>query len=278
MFNKKVIFIVVTFFLLIQPLSLASRPYYTYGYDAYAELPSFPDDFFEIQSLLSSQSIQASQIDVSYYQPEILPTWSSMHEEIYGSEKTYANQGIFIYPSRFDVYGSISNETINLSALVYAHPGVSTYQGTELYLVCNESLADAQFTCNPIYLLGPTYPVFKIGWMQLITFSFTIYDEYKNITISIKERDPPEIKEKEFKEQYGKAYSACGSLLSESIDRCRVYIHGKGERNETKEETTKNIFHISSLIPFFIIFALLMFVSWLIYALRKKKEREQESS
>lgn len=120
--------------------SLADRPDYPFSDDVFSELEPFPDDFYDIKTLFATQMITASHLSSSYYQPELLPLWNITATDIYGTDKIHANQGIFLYPSRFDIYNLPVDDSLTLSTLIYAYPGVNTYQGTEIYFTYDEHL------------------------------------------------------------------------------------------------------------------------------------------
>lgn len=262
---------IIVIILLIPSIALADRPDYSFSDDVFSELEPFPDDFWEIERLFSSQSIRASQLNESYFQPEILPTWSDICNDIYGTDKVFANQGIFIYPSRFDVYNSRVGNTLRISALIYAHPGVSTYQGSEVFLDFNKEVVNVTLLTNKTYVLGPTYPVFNNTWMQLLELKITIIDDKENTTVSIRERDPPYKTDKEFKNKYGKDnYSKCQSLLSEEVNRCTIYIHARqGEKVESQVVDDLNTFTIVLVGFVLFLFLILQYV----YKQRRKKRR-----
>lgn len=267
--------IIVITILLIPSIALADRPDYSFSDDIFSELEPFPNDFWEIERLFSTQSIMASQLNESYFQPEILPSWNEICNDIYGTNKVFANQGIFIYPSHFDVYNSHIDDTLKISALIYAHPGVSTYQGTEIFLDFNKEVVNVILLTNKTYVLGPTYPVFNNTWMQVLELEITIIDDKENTTISIRERDPPYKIDKEFKNKYGKDnYSKCQSLLSEEVNRCTIYIHGQqGEKAESQVVDDLNMFTIV-LVGFVILFLFLI----LQYVYRQRRRKRRHSS
>jgi len=253
------------------------RPQYSFSYELFKELLPFPEDFFQIKTLFDTQRILASKLDKEYFQPELLPTWNSTLKKIYEKNKLYENQGIFIYPSRFDVYGINKNDTFTISAFIYAHPGVSTYQGTETYLKYNESLVNATIITNNTYVLGPTQPVFSPLWMQVIEIKVKILDDRKNTTIKIKERNPPDEFNEKYKEIYGeKNYSACVSLLSEEIDRCRIHIHRKEIPKEKPEESNFMSFIVNTILPGFLIFIIAVFIVLFLRLKYDKAKRERE--
>ena len=247
----------------IPAIAIAERPHYNFSDSVFEDLPPFPDDFYQVKHLFDTQKILASQLSEDYYQPELLPTWNTICDRIYSSNKTYSYNGVFIYPSRFDIYNAKTNDTIILSALVYAHPGTSTYQGTQLYLVYNNKTVTAHLLTNNIYILSPTYPKFIPGWMQLVEIKITILDDTKNTTVQVKERDPPPEINDRYRQIYGSdSYSQCTSLLSEKISRCTIYIHGTPVN---AQQITYNPYYphiIHALLFLTLILLLIVYVIW----------------
>jgi len=253
----------------ISAVAIAERPHYNFSSSVFEDLPSFPGDFYQVKHLLDTQQILASQLSEDYYQPELLPSWNTICNSIYASNKTYSYNGVFIYPSRFDIYNAKTNDTIILSALVYAHPGVSTYQGTQLYLVYNDKIVTAHLLTNDIYILSPTYPKFIPGWMQLVEFKITILDNTKNTTVQIKERDPPPEINDRYRQIYGvENYSQCTSLLSEKISRCTIYIHG----TPVEEQQTIHNNSYYSCVTYVTLFLAFITLS-IVYVLWRRKRR-----
>jgi hypothetical protein len=250
------------------------RPQYSFSFDVFKDLPPFPQDFWSIKKLFDTQEIFASYLVKDYFQPEILPTWNSTFIKIYSTNKTFANQGIFMYPSRFSVYNINKNDSIYLSTLIYSCPGVSTYQGTEIYLDYNDSKINASLTGETIFVLGPTYPVFNKQWMQLLELKITIIDDKGDSVVNIRERDPSDIINDEYTKFYGKTnYSACASLLSEETNRCSIFIYGK-DINLQKDTKESNFF--INLI--FFIFIIILIILAIYYIGHKYEKAKRESS
>jgi len=253
------------------------RLQYNFSYEVFKDLEPFPEDFYEIKSLFETQQITASKLTKSYYQPEVLQSWNSTLKKIYEKNKQYENQGIFIYPSRFDIFNIHINDSLIISALIYAHPGVSTFQGTEIYFEYNETIVNVETLSNTTYVLGPTQPVFNSLWMQLIEFKISILDDKYNTTIKIRERNPSDEFNEKYKEKYGKQnYSECISLLSEKIDRCRIYIHSDYIPEKETVSSESNSF-IIPFIPLLIgIIILIVILSLGLKYDKKKAEREKQ--
>lgn len=290
---KKII-IVASLILLTSATALATpkintitgdyRPQYSFlssEYNPFVDLESFPDDFWDIRTKFATQSVLASKLGKAYYQPELLqPSWNASCEDWYSNNgKNYDFQGIFVYPSRFDVYNIHNGDTLTVSAFIYAHPCVSTYQGTEVYLTYNEEAVDVELLTDDVYVLGPTYPVFDPKWIQIIEFKLTILDENISSEIAVREHDPPYDFNQAMKDTYGRDnYSACQELLSEKMNRCTVFLYSEAiSQNESKDNS-------GVVVPFEIIvggviggcITVLLLVLWLKYGIRRRRRRNQE--
>jgi hypothetical protein len=257
------------------------RPQYIFlsnNYNPFIELESFPEDFWDIREQFATQNILASHLGKNYYQPELLqPVWNQSCMEWYGSNKIYDFQGIFIYPSRFDVYNIHNNDSLIISAFIYAHPCVNTFQGTQIYLVFDAEAVRVELLTNDTYVLSSTYPVFHPGWMQVVELRFTILDENKSSNIAIREKDPPFGFNEAMKNIYGaENYSECQELLSERINVCTVFIYGRGELfNQSGQLEQSNSISIPVIIGGFIIFLIMML--WLKYVIYKRRKDRQEN-
>lgn len=264
----------------INPVTGDYRPQYDFlsnDYNPFSELQPFPEDFWDVRLSFATQKVVANKLGNEYYQPELLqPSWNATCEDWYGSDKLYDYQGIFIYPSRFDIYNIHDGDTFTLSALIYAHPCVSTFQGTKVYLTFNDEAVQAELLSDDIYVLGPTYPHFNESWMQLIEWEITVLDEHQESKIAIREKDPPYAFNQEMKDKYGRSnYSACQEILSERLNRCTVYLHGEADDTIVEKEEFPWT-NVGIAIGGFIIFVILTL--WLKHVLRKRKKQNNHTS
>lgn len=263
--------IIITIILLISGITLADRPDYSFSHDVFQELPPFPHDFWEIEGLLSSQSIMASQLNESYFQPEILPGWKYWAERIYSNDSNiFGSYGIFIYPSLFNIHNIQKGDTIDISALIYTNLGIQKYQGAEIYFAYPEHIdIELLEPANPNILLSPTYPQFLLGWMKVIKLRIHINEE-KNASVTITERVPIDEYENKWKEIYQSDYISGNSLISQKIPKCRIELTVP-EKEVVVKESNINTLPVIFFITFII--AILSIVVWIKYDRRRKNNK-----
>ena len=205
------------------------RPKYTFSYDVFKELPSYPMDFTLRKNLFRTQEITARQLTPAYYlQPELLPGWDDWHDKIYGTNRSMiGTYGISMYPSRFDIVGMEVGETVNVSALLYSGFGVEIYQGALLEAVYDSTVVDVEMTdpASNVFLLPPTYPFFNASWCKVVVYQIKLLKE-GSTTIDMMERKPPDDIETEYQTLYGNKYISGGSILGLRVPKVRIYIVG----------------------------------------------------
>ena len=263
--------IIISIILLIPGIVLADRPDYSFSDNVFSELEPFPDNFYEIEGLLSSQSIMASQLNKSYYQPEILPMWDYWSEKVYSNNSnTFGSYGIFIYPSLFNINNVQKGDIIDVSALVYTNWGIQMYQGAEIYFTYSEHIeVELLKPDNPNILLSPTYPQFIPGWMQLIKIRIHVNEE-KNASINIGERVPIEEYDNEWKETYQSNYTSGNSLISQKISKCVIKL----TVTEKEQVMTENSYDYSTPIFIICIIAILLMLTWVRHDRNKRNNKE----
>lgn len=262
---------IIIIILLIPSTVIADRPNYSFSDDVFNELEPFPNDFWEIKSLLSSQSIMASQLNESYYQPELLPMWSYWAKRVYSNgSNTFGSYGIFIYPSLFNINNVQEGDVIDVSALIYTNWGIQMYQGAEIYFTYPDHIeVELLEPCNSNILLSPTYPQFIQGWMQLIEIRIHINEE-KNATINIAERTPIGEYDSEWKDTYQPNYTSGSSLISQRISKCQIKL-----TVPEKEVVEGNIYDYSMYVILFIVIAAVILSLGITYDRHKKKDKKR---
>jgi len=255
---KKLIIIIITIMLFSTTVLANSRPDYSFSDEVFKELPDFPSDFFDIKDLFSYQSITAEHLGEDYYQPELLPNWDYWAEKVYKNESNdFGSYGVFVYPSRFTVYGIEKGNIINLSMFVYAQWGIKYYQGAKL-VFSEEENVDIKLVepedCN--ILLSPTAPYFHLGWIQLIKIQIHI-NETKNCVVQILEEKPIEEIDNEWRNTY-ENYTSGSSLLGQRISKCKIYLYGSflEENNIEEKEEKISIFGLIINISIILLFIL----------------------
>lgn len=263
--------IIIMVILLIPSIALADRPDYSFSDDVFQKLPSFPNDFWEIESLLSSQSIMASQLNESYFQPEILPSWKYWAERVYSNDSnTFGSYGIFIYPSLFNIHNIQEGDIIDISALIYTNLGIQMYQGAEIYFTYPEHIeVELLEPTNPNILLSPTYPQFLPCWMKVIKLRIRVNDE-KNASITITERVPIDEYENKWRDTYQSGYISGNSLISQKISKCIIKLTVP-EKEVVVKESNINTFPVIFFITFIII--ILSVVAWIKYDRYRKDNK-----
>lgn len=245
----------------------ADRPFYGFSDEVFACLPDFPDDFYEVKVLFETQQVTAKQLNEKYYQPEMLPGWGYWHDRIYNNSKydVFGRYGVSMYPSRFDVFDVEQGEVFTISALMYAELGIQYIQGVRLHVMDNEMVQVDILEPREHVLLLPTYPVFELGWMQLVVLQFRILQEGETV-VKVSEEKPSELQHTLWKEQYGSSYVGFNNLVS-GMPRLSVYLHPPDRPvslEDTEEQTTM------LYIVGFVVVALI--VLGLLYAISKRVE------
>lgn len=201
------------------------RPSYSFGDDVFSELPSFPDDFYSVKTIYTSQKIMASQLNESYLQPEILPTWGYYAKRVYGNNsQQMGSYGVFCYPSSIVVSNVSSGDNITVSTLIYAQWGIRYYQGLQLYF--NHGVGVNVSLVQPVdnnILLSPTSPIFKRGWMQIIEIKICVVETGEYI-IELREEKPSGDYNKLWSNSYGDDYVTGFGMLSMRTPRFQVML------------------------------------------------------
>jgi len=265
--------IIIIGILLIPSIALADRPDYSFSDDVFNELEPFPDDFWEIKRLLSSQSIMVSQLNESYYQPEILPMWDYWAEIVYSNNSnTFGSYGIFIYPSLFKINNVQEGDVIDISALIYTNWGIQMYQGAEIYFTYPDHIeVELIKPTNPNILLSPTYPQFLPGWMQLIKIRIHVNEE-KSADVNIAERFPIDEYENEWRETYQPYYTSGSSLISQRIPKCRIKLT-LPEKEVVEGGNYDYSVHVILFITAITAILSIVIVVWIKYDRHKRKDR-----
>jgi hypothetical protein len=280
----KIISVVLVIILLLLPSFNASelneetndyRPEYSFGYSAFEKLKPFPKDFFEVKSLVATQDVLVSQLNDSYYQPELLPNWEYWSEKAYSEDSlSFGSYGVFIYPSRYDVYNVKEGMIFNISAIVYSHFGIQKYQGVKLTVSHNDSI-DVTFTTPTEILLKPTYPYFHNGWMQLIEMEVYVKENTSSV-IEIKERKPDN--DNQWKQTYGNNYTSGSSLFSQITPKCTINLYRVPPPvpPPVEEDNEESIFGFTLIMIFASITLIMIFIVLSIkngYGKTREKER-----
>ena len=223
----KLKYILLLSVVLISTVSIVSgdRPTYNFSDEVFSELPSFPDDFYSVKTIYTSQKIMASQLNESYLQPEILPTWGYYAERVYGNNsQQMGSYGVFCYPSSIVVSNVSSGDNITVSTLIYAQWGIRFYQGLQLYLNHGDgvNVSLVQPVDNNI-LLSPTSPIFKRGWMQIIEIRICVVETGEYI-IELREEKPSGDYDKVWSNSYGDDYVTGFGMLSMRTPRFQVML------------------------------------------------------
>lgn len=232
--------------------SVLSRPVYSFSDDVFSMLPVFPDDFYDIKSLYTSSRINATRLDDSYLQPEMLPNWMFFANKTYYDNVQMGSYGIFCYPSHLSIGNISSGDSFVLSTLIYALWGIHFYQGTNI--IFNHS-SDVNVTLlepsSPVMLFSPTYPRFLPGWMQVLCFRVDIGVEGEHF-VDVFNSKPSSIVNDEFKSLYGDKYVSGMGLLSLSTPCLRVDIYPpiRDERGSIPISYYIGVFFIFFIIGF----------------------------
>lgn len=246
------------------------RPEYSFGYSAFEKLKPFPKDFFEVKSLVATQDVLVSQLNDSYYQPELLLNWEYWSEKAYSEDsKSFGSYGVFIYPSRYDIYNVKEGMRFNISALVYSHFGIQKYQGVKLTASHNDSI-DVIFTTPTEILLKPTYPYFHNGWMQLIELEVYVKE---NVSSAIKIKETKPDNDNQWEQTYGNNYTSGSSIFSQTTPKCTINLY-RVPPPVVEEDNEESSFGFILIIIFASIISLTMILS--IKSIYGKKTREKE--
>lgn len=267
---------IIILIILFQPMVSAERPTYEFSDNVFSELPPFPEDFFEIKTLLSQQRITAWQFGEEYLQPELLPGWTYWSNKTYTQNRSqYGSYGIFIYPSLFQAYNVEEGDSFSISFLIYANWGITKYQGCSIYFNHSKNVRVMLANpTNPDFLLSPTYPVFKLGWMQKVKIDIDVF-KTGNYTIEIMEGKPCDCIEPQWIKKYGTNYTSGNSILTQKIPRCRIKIYPPlgFESLEEEQGNVKIFFMFIFLIALFIGFI----VAFIVKTWKDKNERKQST-
>jgi len=260
--KNTIIAVVITTSILVLTINVSGqgnyRPQYSFFDDVFKELPSFPEDFFEIKHLIETQQIMPHQLNSSYYlQPEILPNWNYCAEAYYNRTNDNIGQyGLSLYPSRFDIYNA-EYTTIHLSAILYCNPGISKYQGAGISHSCDNENINVSISKDNV-LLEPTYPYFHGNWSTTIKFTISI-KEKTDATVNIMETEPDDYNNTLWKQQYGKEYVTGNSILSQRVPKLTIHLHNDIDECENNSNANNNDNNFIINIPITIIFWLFFF-------------------
>lgn len=151
-----------------------TRPQYEgINSSVFENLPSFPEDFYSVDSRVSSLADLQGFKDITenyYRQPEFYPTWES--SGLGGFRNPPADRigimGMGAYPADTTT-GMGRNSEINITVFFHSSWLVQTYQGMGLDIINpNPEYFNITLDKNEL-LIGPNYPKFDREWTQKVT-------------------------------------------------------------------------------------------------------------
>lgn len=268
---KKIILSMMLFLLLISGYVTADRPSYNFSDDVFDDLPTFPDDFFEIKDLFITQRITAWHLGEEYLQPELIPQWEYWSEEVY-SDENYTHFGLYgmnFYPSLFDVFEVEKGDVFNISFLMRADWGIRFYQGCRIILPEIDGLSlSLVYPTDSSILFSPTYPKFVVGWLQKGMIRVEVLKK-QNYSFILREGRPNSIQDKLWSNSYGNDYISIGKLTS-SVLRVNIY-----EKQVMKEKEDSNMAFLFNLFLF--IFLCLITIIILSYLIRRYDAKRRKA-
>ena len=167
----------------------------------YQNLPPFPKDFYEIDTLVEEGILtDLSNIDGTYYlQPEFYPTWEEIVPHYQNPDQTRRGiVGYGAYPADIGVETSPGSE---FTVVTFFHAGMQTetYQGMRLAAtypdmasiptkdlqttlpVNQDPAAAARYftvTFDPeTFVLEPSFPIFQAGWTRRIAIHVRVAED-----------------------------------------------------------------------------------------------------
>ena len=246
-----------------------SRPLYSFSDDVFSELPSFPDDFYDIKNLYDTQRINASRLSDEYLQPELLPNWMFFANKTYGEGRQMGSYGIFCYPSHFSVANASKGDSFVLSTLIYAMWGIHFYQGTNLVFNYSDGINVTLIKPDSsTIILSPTFPEFKVGWMQVLEFRVDINKTGEHL-ISVFNSKPSGIVDDDFRLLYGDLYVSGMGLLSMETPCLRIHIY-------PPELVEKSGIPLSYYFSLFFIFVIIGFIYAVVRFNAKQFKKEED--
>lgn len=244
------------------------RPDYPFSDEVFEELPPFPEDFYEINSLFLNRDITAWHLGEDYLQPELIDTWDYWSTEVYGKNKSrFGIYGASFYPSAYSFANVKEGDVIDLSGFIKADWGIQYLQGCSIYIPDVEGLDIELVHPEKEILLQPTYPKFIEGWIQKILIEITVLEE-NNYSFKVYEGVPSNYTNSFWKGLYGDDYISLGSLVRLSMT-INLYMP---EKNQFAQENKS----LSTFIGFAIVVIILL--ALIVYLFRKydaKRERNK---
>lgn len=109
--------------------------------------------------------------------------------------------------------------------------------------------------------------------MQVLEYQITVLGDYEEITINIREHDPPYSFSQEMKREYGlDMYSDCRSILSENTNLCTIHLHSQ---TSIADQITQDNNTLISCITLSTIAIMITSISLWLKHVRKQRKKPQ---
>lgn len=195
--------------------AIIERPDYGLNKTIFESLPSFPEDFYSVDSRVSSLADLQGFKDITenyYKQPEFYPTWESSGLGGFRSQQDRIGiLGIGAYPSDTTI-SMERNSEINVTVFFHSSWLVQTYQGMSLDIINPDpEYFNISLDRNEL-LIGPNYPKFDSKWAQKVTARIKSVANTGSYVIGINPSALPEEKSAEWAKKYQPYINFFGGL------------------------------------------------------------------